>query len=413
MIGQDIANAALEGMNLLFETFSRKGRKMPRITIKTSDKNLIKVASFEGKRKYWCSYWIVPEIPASGVFRVPAGFRFRVGAGSPVDSVLISSAVGTTSVSLAEGDVVILTAPSFKNPNLEHSLEETVYNVDPGLRVVNQAYFKHWWVPAEGDEKSIKALIAKGTLIDSPLENSPSNETAFDNSWTSFTVDYKNPSLVMLHRMEVCLQEQDRAVIDTLNPSKDDFSQMAALMRKHGFVVFENSFEGKAELQRIEDGGYESGYAAAQRALRQVNSDDRERLADAFVKGFEAGRFTEYCKLTGVFTHHDREERESAPKSNSSVGGTFPFTGSVTGRFSSRHDEKVARHAANFRDGFDSFSESESRSHQTTQRADSEQPSHPWQGKPDRHEVHTADGEATPERNENEKDNAQATDSQG
>lgn len=401
---------------------------MPRLSIKVSDKNLIKVASLDGKRQHWCSYWIVPAIPASGTISVPASFRFSVGKHN---DFFVENEAGDHKIQLFEGDFLTLVSPSIREFIAAPSQHETMLWLSKGIFVANFKYFTQYWEPAETNEKTIRELIARGTLIDSEsseyqnmaglhsaLENSTvipvrdeklsphwnKEEESTERPWTHFAVDFANPDLEMIDRMELCLRGQDRAVIDTLNPSKDTLTDLATLLRNHGYIVDETDEEWiqsskmllRAKGYRIydpdapsdekmmvdslkflgyrvftgeewerrakgfEDRGYESGYTAAQRALRQVNLDDRARLADAFVKGFEAGRVTEYCKLTGVFTHHDREERESTAEGDT---GIFREGESRTSRWSSGRGGPAQ-----------SIRRTESRSHQTTEWANSEQP---------------------------------------
>lgn len=505
MIGHDAVNAALEGMNLLFETFSRKGRKMPRLSIKVSDKNLIKVASLNGKRQHWCSYWIVPAIPNEGPFPVPAGFRFSIDKDN---RLFVENEAGDHKIQLFEGDYLAFISPSIRSLIAEPEQHHIMLWLSKGIFVSNPGYFNQHWEPAEENHKSINELIARGTLIDTPTEL-PSNDepskantvtrtreehiermqnafesaqegnlstsefrafnegldyfrqaipagvvtpirdeklsphwhelenSVFDSESSAqshpdfkdfhhIVINEKNPSLRHLNLMEHLLRQQGRAVIDTLNPSKEMLDKMAGLLMGRSYLIYKKGQKGLSDLAwaqsllradgyhvmdhstyvRTQDINYEAGYAAASRANRRRQKIDGVLASRAYQTGFEAGRIVEKLGILNGEESHDREERESASEGDSRVGGTFPFTGSVTGRFSSRHAEKLARHGANFRDGTEGFRESESRSYQTTQWADSEQPQYSEPGEPTGDSIHQADGEAAPQRDENEKGNA-------
>jgi len=454
MIGQDVVNAALEGMTLVFETFSRKERKMPRLTIKTSDKNLIKVASFEGRRIAWCSYWKVPAIPKEGIFSVPAGFSFRIARSdeSVKNPIVVSDAAGGVGVTIVEGEYLVLVSPNALIPTPEG--DERIYRVSAAIFVCNESYFSRWWEPAESNEKSIKELIARGTLIDtettyqnmaglhSALESqTPSkvetlNNSVFDSvdsahahsefkKFEHRVVNYRNPSLVDVEVASSLLRGQGRAVIDTLNPSKDDLAFAIKLLMERSYLIYRKGETGFSDLAwmksllraegyhvmtqeerlHLRDMNYESGYAKGLAEGRRQVSDSNVFATRAYQVGFDAGRMVERLGILKG-EENDRTEREHAPESDSRGDRTFPEDGAVTSRLTSRHFEKLARHGAIFRIGTEGFRESESRSRSATQWADSEQPIYADERRPAGEEVPKTHGDSPAERNENEKGDA-------
>lgn len=446
MIGHDVVNAALAGMNLLFETFSRKGRKMPRLSIKVSDKNLIKVASLNGKRQHWCSYWIVPAIPKEGPFPVPAGFRFSVDKDN---HFFVENEAGDHKIQLFEGDYLILIAPSIRDLLAEPAETETRIWLSKGVFVCGKSYFSAYWEPAEQDDKSIPALIAKGTLIDTPTEL-PSNDepskvetqrpdlvwhpienSVFDSESSAqshpdfkvfdhIVINQKNPSNRHLHQMEQLLRQQGRAVIDTLNPSKTDLDVTAEFLRKHDYVVYPpdqqdaywetvirslraRGYEVRTTqavmMQR--DSDYETGYAKGLSEGRQQVSTSRFYKHDLALKAYEAGFDAGHIlAIISEGLEDDRTETESTPTSDSTTEDV-------------RSSEKIARHGSNFRSGIEGFRESIARSHSAALWASTGEPYATNSRQQTGSKVSSTDGDSSSERYENEKEDVKASDSEG
>ena len=448
MIGHDVVNAALEGMTLLFETFSRKERKMPRLTIKTSNKNLIKVASFAGLRKDWCSYWIVPAIPESGTILVPAGFRFFI---NEAGYFFATNESGDTRFQLFEGDYLVLVSPSIKDRIVKPSKGDMMHWISEGIFTCNKPYFERQWQPAESDDKSIPSLIAKGTLIDTEskdyqnmaglrnalAEHAPSKGDSHENENRNRSIDSlvfdsresaedhmkfktfehrvineRNPSWQDLALMTGILHQQGRAVIDTLNPSKDDLSLAIKLLMERSYLIYRKGETGFSDLAwvksllraegyhvmtqeerlHLRDMNYESGYAKGLAEGRRQVSDSNVFATRAYQVGFDAGRMVERLGILNGEETHDREERESASEGDPRVG---------------REGESRAVRWSSGRGGpSQSIRRSESRSHSTTQWADSEQPQYSEPGESTGDSIHQANGEATPQCNEDEKGDA-------
>lgn len=461
MIGQDVINAALEGMTLVFETFSGKERKMPRLSLKTSDKNLIKVASLNGDKQHWCSYWIVPAIPEAGTILVPSGFRFRI---DEKGTFLVTNEAGDHQIQLFERDYLVLISPSIREQIAETYDGEIRHWVSKGIFICNKPYFERQWQPVESDDKSIPALIAKGTLVDTeskdyqnmaglrnalaehapskaathkpdpvwhPLENSvfDSEESAQSHpdfkDFDHIVINQKNPSNRHLNLMRMLLREKGRAIIDTLNPSKDDLSLIIKLLMERSYLIYRKGETGFSDLAwmksllraegyhvmtqeerlHLRDMNYESGYAKGLAEGRRQVSDSNVFATRAYQVGFDAGRMVERLGILKG-EENDRTEREHAPESDSRGDRTFPEDGAVTSRLTSRHFEKLARHGANFRIGTEGLRESESRSRSATQWADSEQPIYADERLTSGEEVPETHGDSPAERNENEKGDA-------